>query len=725
MKREVARIEKSLEVVVDTNDEKRYEVDRRLTEQYTDLVAQYNKLDAKFVDTAAELEDATTKLNDSVNGVGGHADTFAQKTTGLQRQLNDTSVQQQVSIEDLRASLLRLTERQGTAIEDSDRMLTDKVQAIKTSLDKEMERGTDARDRLDKTLTMQLDGMSSRIDTATSSFTMQLQELDKIYKHRCGVQAEDLSKLREAETEHHHTWQSTHEAATQNVNAVMELHAARLSSQQQYIDDTCGTLELRIAEKNTRQDARIDELATAKLEHHKHFSEIFVRLEAQVVDQAAEQNAHTEGQYKHLLEHLQKADLRSNEQDRAHDIKLDELSNVISENHQRLSSICVDLESNLNEKAAAHDARLTSMNQHHTDVTTNLKESTTTKNTMQDTQAKILTERVDCNLKEIFDRFDTLMQKLDGKNRAQDELAESNFQQLAAETTTAEQRTADKLADLKTQVDGADRAMQDHAHMLKETTQSLDARIVAKFVELERRGETQHQQLATAVHELDGRLAEKFEIVHSWRDTLTETMGKHYIQATRAYEKNEQQLAAQAAKLDARLTAQMDYTKDGLGKLRASTLERLSEQETALLGSGLEVDRRHTEREVELEKKLAQLSTAGQRDQARLATELAGLELRVEQAAREAAAAAMTRDTALEGRCAELETSQEGAEIQQVMVVDELGARLREGLAEAAEIRLGMAEAAAEAEARQIARADRDEAKAVGIYNALQVSPLL
>eukprot|EP01052_Picozoa_sp_SAG31_P017691 SAG31_NODE_1221_length_9295_cov_20.520335_4_plen_560_part_00 len=375
--------------------------------------------------------------------------------------------------------------------------------------------------------------------------------------------------------------------------SILDMHASRITAQQQHIDDVSRTLEARTSEKNAKQDARMDDLAGAQLGHHKHFTDALMRLEVLFTDLNNEQNSKFETQINQVQDRLHRADVRSKEQGQRHGVQLEELAAEVAESNQRLTALCTNIDVQTTEAYNALDARMASKNDHFTASLKLADEDVAKKYELHEQKLANFGSRLDSGLKELTAQLSTWCKTTEMKHQSQDEIIDRNFDHLQEMNKDLDRRLVDKHYELRAQCENIARTCQDKFAGQSDALQSLDSNLAKRIANVEVLVERHRLSTQERIDEVDTELEHKVEGLCKRLDNHEADVAKQLAGAVSRCDRSDQKIDRAVANSDEKIVRQREHIDEVAVKVHTLLTERLEEQEKSWRETCAAVDNKH------------------------------------------------------------------------------------------------------------------------------------
>ena len=625
--REHSRINKAIAAAGASTKERLEEIDSRLTRQCDDRLQEHAALQKTVAGDTLGLQKQVRDLGERVDA---QAPDLAEQISTVRLKLASVDTASQRAIKELEVQASTAEQKVASLAEGCNASIAESEVAAKALLTSEIVRVTAAQKTLENAIEMQVGGLSKQLASTVPSQEAQLVSMQKLLSGADEGIMQDIRNLKDTVEDNQTSARSMADAFNKKVTGVLDMHASRITAQQHHIDDVSRTLEMRTSEKNVKQDSRVDELAGSQLAHHKHFTEITMRLESLFTDKNTEQNSRTEGQFKQLQDRLHRADVRSSEQDNAHDIKLEDLNVVVHDNNQRLHALCTNIDAQTTEAYNALDARLKAKNDHFSDVLALLTEDVEAKHTLLENKIGSAGTKLELGFKDLFSKYDTMGKAQDLKDRGQDDRIDQNYDHLSTLLKELDRRTVDKHYELMAKLDLVGRtsedSLQQHSEALKNTDSILTKRCANTDLNMERHRVGLLERLDGSESALD----EKLESFFKRLDLAEQENAKQIATQAARFDRSDRQLEKSLANTDEKIVRQREHIDEVAMKVHSLLIERLEDQEKSWRETCEEVDKTHhaqfhTQAE-DFDRLRVQLRT----DQAELSSSVLQLETRLE-----------------------------------------------------------------------------------------------
>lgn len=591
--RECCRLEKLLSTGKVAQEESLAGQSKLSDEQHTQLSETVSKMDQRITARAEALDGEAMKLSDEIKT---NYQKFADSSLRTEQKLSAKDDDQQIRIDELFATVGQQGQHITSSTESLSRRLNEKANEIQESQTQERQWVKELCKNLEGGVASQCTLLDNRLGEKFDRAMAQLQDMDRKFEGKTASNATRLNDLTSIVDEHYGNSQSLITNLDLRFTDKTDAIETRLNSHHQHVGDVCANLELKFLEKSAAQDLRLDELSGSQLQQHKHFTDIFTRLERSFTDENLAQDKRTEGQYQHLSQVLGRADGRSNEKDKTHDAKLDELNSTLSEYNQRLTNTCADMNSRFTEKNASQDDRLEQFHGHFTDQIKNLAVNAAENNAAHDNQLDLLSAKEDGNRRHMTDRCDTLEKKVLAKNVAQDEVIESNYQQLSDKCSSLDSRYSEKTHKQEVRVDELTRVTQENDRRHTDTFSLLQSKFTENSLRMDQKTDDLKSHFSGRCDDLDSMLQDKVDSYDEKLEDIDDALRKQNSHFTRLSEKQDQHFEAKISSHDGKISKQDEYTRDVIAKLTQTMQDMKHDISMATDTALTEINRKHSEK---------------------------------------------------------------------------------------------------------------------------------
>ena len=186
----------------------------------------------------------------------------------------------------------------------------------------------------------------------------------------------------------------------------------RMQIQRQHFADSISNMEAVLNEKDSSQDARMEELGSLVQEHHAQLTETCGKLGDKLVETSETCRAATKVQHEHFTEMITTMGAKQVEKDAAQDARLDELDSTLAKHHEHFTNACATGREQFLLKSAAQDERVNTLQQHFEDRCYNLDQKLSDKDSSQDARMEELGSLVQEHHAQMTDFCESLDRKL-------------------------------------------------------------------------------------------------------------------------------------------------------------------------------------------------------------------------------------------------------------------------------------------------------------------------
>ena len=341
----------------------------------------------------------------------------------------------------------------------------------------------------------------------------------------------------------------------------------RLENQKDLCSDMCTALDKKFGEKGLTTENRVDELSSALLDHHRHFTALNGSLEKKITRETQLQEDRNQAQYAQLSTTCASIDQKFGAKASATDARTDELAAVVEDHHRNFTFVCDKLETKFTEENTVQNERMEDQQMHFSQVYEAMDKKFTLESSSQLESIEVLQKAVGDDQAHFGGLCSELEEKISGVESTMEERSAQlrdhfthNFSSI--EATFTEANTAQ------------DERVEMHHKHLTGVCNDLEAVMNQRGTEQDGRmnelGDSLDQNYTHCIgitSELDSTLTQKMDAQDERVDGISSSMDEMFAISSASIERLEQKIIEESGLRDARAADLEQHVNDACASL--------------------------------------------------------------------------------------------------------------------------------------------------------------
>ena len=581
-------------------------------------------LDAKLSDTDSRQDARLDELDNML--VSFRDNDFVTKCANLESQFELRNSVQEERSETLEEYINDKTSNLDQKLMDKDRLQDERMDGIDSKMLDQHAQIKQDWEHVNNKLTGAIETQDERAEAHYQHFTECFSNLDTKFLENHRDQDARVTELLSTVNDHREEMLGKVSRIEDVAAEDSEKHTEKAERSYQHFTNACENLEKTIAEKDARQDTRLEESTRVVQQHYHHFAQICEGMDARFTESNNSQDMRLKSHHQHFTdmftgvqEEMESSitkhganftdackalDSKFNDKTAEQESRMDVLHGTIQENYQHFAVVgtdmerhfnvvCSELENKSTEEMALRDGRMANHHAHFASLCANLDQKFVDKNEAQDalinghhehftgifsnidSKSEQQNDELKTALQETNKHFTAVCTSLDTKFSATD---------FALVAKTLEQKMTDDRQHFTNVCANLDQTTQEQQQHFTNACAQLDHKLLEKSEAQDARIENQHQYFTDVCANLDQKTAEKdaaqdlrMENQRVQMETLFASFGRKYDDKNAAQDKRADELSSAVDRNAQRFETVCSAMESKLTEKDASQDERMDE----------------------------------------------------------------------------------------------------------------------------------------------------